>query len=154
MTEQNYRRTISVSATPEQSYVALTTGYARWWTPTEDVFAAIGDRIKFTFPPSVSYWTLEATRLVPNRSVELVCVEALHKILDKPQAPETEWLGSRLVFNIESRDEQTLVHFDHEGLTPKLDCFEVCEAGWNQFFASSLKSYLDTGVGKPITWIE
>ena len=88
-------------------------------------------------------------KLTQNQAIELECVEAFHRIVDKPNSSETEWLGSRLLFRIELGDEQTLIHFDHKGLTPELDCFDVCEAGWNHFFIDSLKQYLDTGVGKP-----
>lgn len=151
MNEQNYRRTISVRATPEQAYRAVTTGYGQWWTRTDDAIKAIGDRITFMFPPNLSYWIFEATKLEPIQAVELECVEAFHKIIDKPDAPESEWLGSQLIFHIEPDDAQTRIHFDHVGLTPDLDCFDVCEAGWNLFFVDSLKSYLNTGVGKPHT---
>lgn len=149
MSDENYRRTISVDATAAEAYLALTTGYEQWWTRSDNVFNKIGDRIKFTFPPNVSCWTFEATKLEPNRTVELKCVEAYHKITDKPEAPETEWLGSRARWRIELRGEQTDIHFIHDGLIPDLDCYEVCEAGWNLFFVDSLKTYLDTGVGKP-----
>ncbi len=149
MKDDNYKRTITVDASPEAVYVALTTGYANWWTPCDAEFNKVGDRIKFTFPPNVSYWTLEARILEPNRIVELRCVEAIHKIADKPDASETEWLGSTVRWSIESHAEQTGIHFTHYGLTPELDCYDVCESGWDMFFVGSLKSYLDTGVGKP-----
>ena len=149
MTEKNYRRTITVNASAEEAYLALTTGYEHWWTACDEQFNEIGDRIKFTFPARVSYWTFEALKLERNRAVELECVEAFHKITEKPNAPETEWLGSRALWRIEPRGEQTDIHFIHDGLTPDLDCYNVCEAGWNSFFVGSLKSYLDTGVGIP-----
>ncbi len=149
MTEQHYKRTISVAATAAEAYRALTTGYEHWWTNCDSDFNRVGDRIKFTFPPHVSYWTFEAKKLEPDRSVELECVEACHKFTDKPDAPETEWLGSRAQWRIEPQDDQTNIHFVHDGLTPDLDCYEVCEKGWNLFFVDSLKAYLDSGVGKP-----
>ncbi len=149
MKNDNYKRTITVDASLEDVYVALTTGYANWWTPCDREFNKVGDRIKFTFPPNVSYWTFEARILEPNRFVELRCVEAYHKISDKPDASETEWLGSTVLWKIKSHAEQTKIHFTHYGLTPELDCYDVCESGWDMFFVDSLKSYLDTGVGKP-----
>ena len=149
MIDDNYKRTITVDASPEDAYIALTTGYANWWTPCDRGFNKVGDRIKFTFPPNVSYWTFEARILKPNRIVELRCVEAYHKITDKPDASVTEWLGSTVRWKIKSHPEQTDIHFTHYGLTPELDCYDVCESGWDMFFVESLKSYLDTGVGKP-----
>ena len=149
MTDQHYTRTISVDATPEEVYFALTTGFENWWTSCNGGFGRVGDRVRFVFPPNVSYWTFEAKTLKPNETVELECIEAHHKIVDKPLASETEWLGSVAQWQIEARSTHTDVRFTHRGLSPDLDCYEVCEAGWNLFFADSLKAYLDTGVGKP-----
>jgi len=149
MTGQNYQRTISVDASPEDAYRAPTTGCEHWWTVGDNNFGRVGDRIKFTFPPNVSYWTFEAKKLEPNKTVELECVDAHHKITDRPDASETEWLGSRALWQIEPQGDKTTIHFVHKGLTPNLDCYDVCEAGWNLFFVDSLKAYLDSGVGKP-----
>ncbi len=149
MNAKNYSKTIRVKANPEDAFRALTTGYDQWWTITDNQFTEIGDRIKFTFPPHVSYWTFEAKRLEPNNTVELECVEAFHIIMDKPDAPETEWLGTRARWRIEPCGEETDIHFEHEGLTPDLHCYEVCETGWDMFFVNSLKAYLDTGIGEP-----
>ena len=149
MTNQDYRRTISVDATPEEAYLALTTGFENWWTSCSGNFEHVGDRVRFVFPPNVSYWTFEAKTLKQNETVELECVEAYHKIVDKPRASETEWLGSMAQWRIEPRGARTDIHFIHHGLSPDLDCYDVCEAGWNLFFADSLRAYLDTGAGKP-----
>ena len=95
------------------------------------------------------YWTFEAKTLEPDRTVELVCVEAHHEITDKPDASKTEWLGSMVRFRIEPEGDRTAIHFVHDRLTPELHCYDVCEAGWNRFFLDSLKAYLDTGTGRP-----
>ena len=149
MSTNNYTRTITVKASPEQAYQALTQGYSAWWTACDGSFESPGDRIKFAFPPQVSYWTFEARKLEPNRSVELECVEALHKLLDDPEASATEWLGSTTRWRIEAQGDGSQIEFVHDGLTPELKCYEICEAGWDFFFVDSLKSYLDTGIGKP-----
>ncbi len=149
MAIQHYQRSISVDATPEAAYRALTSEYSHWWTAVNNEFNRIGDRVTFTFPPNVSYWTFAARKLEPNAVVELECVEAFHKIAAKPQASETEWLGSKALWEIKPQFGRTVISFKHEGLTPSLDCYEVCEAGWNMFFVDSLKKYLDTGTGNP-----
>jgi|GEM_PF-543329 len=148
---ENYARTIRVNASLDEAYRALTQGHSAWWTACEGRFRKAGDRIKFAFPPAVSYWTFEAVKLETGARVELECVEAYHKILDKPGAPTTEWLGSRVIWQIETiaKKNGAAIHFEHDGLTPNLHCYEVCEAGWNLFFVDSLKTYLDTGAGKP-----
>ncbi len=152
MGQPSYHRIISVNASPEKVYQALTSGYENWWTSTHGkCFNELGDQIKFTFSPNVSFWTMEAKTLKPNKLVELECVDAYHLIDSKPDASQTEWLGTKMVWNIEADEDQTTVHFTHNGLTPNLHCYEVCETGWDMFFVESLKAYLNTGVGSPHT---
>lgn len=145
----NYKRSISVSASTTQAYQALTTGYAHWWTKPDQVFKRVGDIARFSFPPLKSYWTFEAVKLVQNELVELKCVDAYHLHDDMPPDIETEWLGSILRFSIVELDGKTEITLDHLGLTPELLCYDVCEAGWDYFFLSSLPRFLNTGIGSP-----
>lgn len=149
MANSNYTRTISVRATPEAAYAALTTGFAHWWTVPDKTIQRVGDQAKFMFPPGKSYWTLEAVRLKPGAHVETVCVDAHHLHDGLPPEVEKEWLDTRINWSIEGKDGYTDITVEHEGLVPSLNCYEVCEAGWDFFFVSSLKAYLDTGVGTP-----
>jgi hypothetical protein len=149
MNSENYQKSILVDAQAREAYRALTSGYSLWWTPCDGVFSNTGDRITFRFPPQVSYWTFEVKKLVVDQYVELECIEAHHIILEKPNASKTEWLGSTLRFEIEAVGHRVKILLTHEGLTPKMDCFEVCEAGWDHFFLNSLKKYLNTGTGEP-----
>ena len=119
MTEKNYTRTISVKASPEIIYRALTEDFEQWWTTAGgSVFKQMGDRLKFTFPPLVTYWTLEATVLKPNEQVELECVEAYHEFDSQSYTAKREWLGTTLLWAIVPNGDHTDIHFTHRGLTP------------------------------------
>jgi hypothetical protein len=43
----------------------------------------------------------------------------------------------------------TAVAFAHEGLTPEVECYEVCTNAWSMFVTGSLKSLIETGEGQP-----
>ncbi|QTD57328.1 hypothetical protein [Parasphingorhabdus cellanae] len=149
MTSQNYKRIIAVKADAEKSYWALTEGMHEWWTRPDAPMKEMGDRSKFTFPPGNGYWTFEATALEPGRCVEMVCIEALHLHEDMPQEIETEWLDTRVRWDIRSNGNQTDIMIEHHGLIPGLHCYEICEAGWDMFFVDSLQAFLNTGKGNP-----
>ena len=149
MSANNYFRTITVTGTPDEAFRALTVGFDRWWTTPDQPIINVGDRAKFNFPPGTSYWTFEATRLSPSKRVELECVDALHVHEGQPREIEKEWLGTKAIWRIEARGDETAIHFEHVGLTPALICFGICKQGWDFFFVDSLKAYLDTGEGKP-----
>lgn len=149
MKNQNYMKTILVNANAQDAYQALTSGHSMWWTPCDGAFKHIGDRIKFAFLPQASFWTFEAKDLIAGKVVTLTCVDAHHIIQDKPNASRTEWLGTTLRFTIDNDGEQTKIDLEHDGLVPSLECYDICEAGWDHFFLGSLKAYLDTGTGMP-----
>ena len=149
MTNKDYSKTISVDASPQDAYVALTNGFEEWWTSPDKPIRAIGDVARFRFPPGEAFWTFQATNLLPGKLVDLRCVEANHLHEGMPDAIREEWLGTTLTWHIYEEGGKTVIHFVHSGLTPTLHCFEICEAGWDYFFVDSLKTYLDTGVGLP-----
>ncbi len=145
----DFNRIITVTADSNAAYAALTTGFEHWWTRPEGTIQKPGDRVKFCFPPGVSYWTFEAVELEPGKYVELVCVEALHIHVGQPKDIETEWLGTRLIWRIRQTERGTTIAMNHVGLSPELFCFDICEAGWDHFYLGSLKAYLTSGVGTP-----
>jgi hypothetical protein len=149
MRTDNYKSKITVNADADKVFWALTEGMHEWWTVPDAPMKKVGDRSKFTFPPGKSYWTFEASVLEPGKCVEMICVDALHLHEGQPEEVETEWLGTRVVWNIETMGPQTNIHIEHHGLVPSLHCFSICEEGWDFFFTDSLKAYLDTGAGKP-----
>ena len=92
---------------------------------------------------------MRASKLVPDKSVELECIESHHVHDGLPSSILNEWDGSRLKWDIQKQESKTKIKFTHEGLLPSLECYEVCKQGWDYFFVNSLKHYLDTGEGFP-----
>lgn len=52
-----------------------------------------------------------------------------------------------MVFDLVSTKEGTQIHFTHEGLTPQIECFENCSAGWDFYIKKSLKNFIEKGEG-------
>ncbi|MEP3277466.1 MAG: SRPBCC domain-containing protein [Stappiaceae bacterium] len=148
MKQNSYSRTIHVTAPLSAAHAALTTGFRKWWTSDAGMIEKVGDVAKFGFTGKMGFWSFKAIVLEPNH-VELECVEALHIHEGKPKEIETEWLGTRALWELKEAEGGTEIHFEHQGLTPDLLCYDICEAGWDMFFVDSLKAYLDTGTGKP-----
>lgn len=149
MTAPSYAKTIIVEAPVSAAFDAVTKGVAHWWTRPDKPLATIGDRAKFTFPPGVSYWTFELTATEQPTHVEWTCVDAVHIHEGQPKEIETEWLDTKVFWTITEEETGSKIEMQHQGLTPELLCYDVCEAGWDMFFLGSLKQYLDTGKGNP-----
>lgn len=149
MTQQSYTKSIDVQARPSAAFEAVTRGVAHWWTRPDQPLTQIGDRAKFTFPPGVSYWTFELSHMERPTHAEWTCVDALHVHAGQPKEIETEWLNTKVVWSITAQAGGSRIEMQHQGLSPDLLCYDICEAGWDMFFLGSLKQYLDTGQGMP-----
>ena len=147
MTTNSYTRDIIVSSSPSAAYQALTSEFDKWWTPSSNPVSAVGETITFRFGPT--YWVMRASNLVPDKFVELECIEAHHIHDGMPSSILNEWEGTKLKWEIQKQGKNTKITLLHKGLVPSLDCYGICEEGWDYFFVNSLKKYLDEGEGSP-----
>ena len=150
MKPDSYTRTFIVPCDPQVVFKAVTEDFDRWWSASSAPLSSVGDESTVTFEPSPAFWRFRVLKLVPDRLVELECVQANHVQEEAPDNIREEWLGTRLVWELEPHDLGTKVIFHHHGLVPELNCYETCEAGWDYFLLGSLSRYLNSGVGHPV----
>jgi len=62
---------------------------------------------------------------------------------------KTEWINTRLVFDLQPEGDKTRITFTHEGLVPEYECYAVCKDAWTSYIQGSLKEFIETGTGKP-----
>jgi len=148
----SYSASIKVAAEPCACFEAITKQMHLWWTETtEGGIDGVGDRVKAIFPPGFGHWEFEATALDMGRRIELTCIGARHQVEGQPSDIDEEWLGTRLVWTIEGDKGKTHVTLTHDGLTPELNCWNICRDGWDFFFTESLKRFLDGEPASPHT---
>lgn len=136
----DYQKQIRINAPAVALFDALTslTGLAGWWARATGSGEA-GGELKFFFDmtdpcvmhvdqatrPTLVRWTVTECRFLP------------------------EWVGTHPTFTITPDGRGACeLYFRHEGLTPALDCIDVCTRGWNHFLAS-LHAYVELGCGSP-----
>ncbi|SFB73614.1 Uncharacterized conserved protein YndB, AHSA1/START domain [Polaromonas sp. OV174] len=144
---KHYQRQILLSAPPAVVYQALSTpeGLRNWWTQTCDIAAAVGGQSTFRF--GEHYKVMQIKSLLPGHEVRWHCVRALINV--DAFTRKDEWVGTDIVFKLTPQPGgKTRLDFEHAGLTPALECFAVCERGWN-LYLGSLQSLVETGQGRP-----
>lgn len=62
---------------------------------------------------------------------------------------KTEWKGTKLVFEITEKGDQTEIRFTHEGLVPDYECYGMCSNAWGTYINGSLRRLITTGKGSP-----
>ena len=143
----HYQQSLVVTATPATVYAALTTaeGLRGWWTDDCDVATAVGETITFRFGQTSKDMRIE--RLDAGREVRWHVTKA--HIAAGNLARRDEWVGTDIVFRLASAGAgRTQLDFEHVGLVPGLDCYALCNKGW-QHFMTSLKQLAETGRGTP-----
>lgn len=137
----DYQNTVLVHAGPDAVFDALTSvsGLSAWWSPVSGSGEAGGElsfvmnapepcvmRVDVAVRPALVAWTCISCDFLPD------------------------WVGTRPTYTIIPLDDGTTeVRFRHIGLTPELECIDMCTSGWNHFIPS-LRDYVETGTGSPL----
>lgn len=149
MSSKSFELKVALKSPPAKVYEALTTehGVKGWWTPDCELGDKVGDKAVFRFGTMVDVMRIDV--LDPNREVRWHVLEQRNH-LSEVMADNTEWVGTDIVFGLTATaDGGTDLHFRHEGLTPDLACYRICDEGWNHFMKTSLPQLLERGTGRP-----
>lgn len=143
----HYQQRFIVKVSPAEVYSALTTpeGLRGWWTQDCDVATEVGGTIHLRFGGTHKDMRIE--QLVPGREVRWLCTLA-HIDVDQ-LTHNDEWVGTQMVFHLTPDGKgSTRLDFEHLGLVPTFECYELCSSGW-RYFLGSLKQFAETGQGTP-----
>ena len=142
---KDYQKSISVNKPKSVVYAAITEHISDWWSnDLTGAAASTGDSFTIAFGKTKKTFHIEEA--IPDMQVVWKCLKA-H--IDMPSLKnKSEWVGTKLIWTLSATDHGTDLSFLHKGLNQSFECFEICEAGWDQFLAS-LEAYLKTGRGEP-----
>jgi uncharacterized protein YndB with AHSA1/START domain len=145
----NFKKTIILQAADvEKVFDALTNSVNKWWTEMfEGISNQEGQTFTIRFGANV-FKTMLVEEIVPNQKVIWHVTDSLIDIPDLQN--KTEWINTKIVWEMSSLSGQTFLHLTHFGLTPQVECYTICESGWHSF-TDSLSEFIITGVGKPFS---
>ena len=149
LADESYHYVLVIHASINKVYQAITKieELKKWWTH-DCAFDSAKSSDKYTFRFGATYKIMQVKDLVPNERVIWKCIN--HFCPDQNLKKTNEWEDTEIIFNLaENLDNGTLLNFTHVGLTSALECFNICQKGWNYFLNESLKVYLETGINRP-----
>ena len=148
MKNNNYHRTITVNASPEEVMKKISQ-VNNWWKYD---FSGSAERLndKFTVPfgelnGEKSFVDFIVSEFVPDKKVVWHVTDCnLPWFKDKK-----EWSNTKVSFEISFENSTTKMDFTHIGLVPGVECYEACEKGWDGHVTNSLLSFINNGKGNP-----
>jgi uncharacterized protein YndB with AHSA1/START domain len=153
MSDQSFTTTLTVAATPEETFAAIN-DVRGWWSQDVDGPTATAGA-EFVFRGNaegrnVHRSRIRVTELVPGERVAWHVVDNWLSFIDD----QREWKDTQIVFEISATGHGTEVRFRHVGLVSAYECFEVCSNAWTFFIQESLRDLITTGQGSPIERLE
>jgi hypothetical protein len=130
--------------TPQEVFKAITNVRGWWSEEIEGGTEKLNDEFRYHFK-DVHSCIMKLIEVVPDQKVVwLVKDNYFNFTKDK-----TEWVGTKIIFEISEKDNQTQLRFTHLGLVPAYECYDVCFNAWSGYITNSLRDLVATGKGKP-----
>jgi uncharacterized protein YndB with AHSA1/START domain len=129
MKNANFEATIVVSQSPQDVFDSITCDVAKWWGGRDLEGKSVDLNDEFIINhPGAHYSKQRLVEVVPNEKIVWLVIEST---LDWLQKDKQEWTNTRMIFEIGTKGDKTVLRFTHEGLVPEMESYVKCLEGWN-----------------------
>lgn len=144
MTHQDFTTTVLVNKTPREVYEAINNPRAWWSVEIEGITDRVNEQFDYHFE-DIHTCKVKVVELVPDKRVVWQVLENDFNFTND----KTEWVNTKIVYDITRKNDKTQLTFTHEGLVPEYECYDACHQGWTHYIQNSLKKFITTGKGEP-----
>jgi len=136
---ESFTATIEVEKSPQEVFNCIK-DVSKWWGGND----LEGSVAEFTIHhPNAHFSKQKLIELIPNQKIGWLITEAtLHWL----QKDKHEWANTKVIFEIKAKENKTEIHFTHEGLVPRLECYSRCaHDGWAVVIRDNLFKFITEG---------
>jgi len=144
MNNQDFSSAILVDKTPAEAFDAIN-NVRGWWSENVEGFTDQLNSVYYYYYKDIHHCTIKIVELVPGKRVAWEVLDNYFNFI----ADNTEWVGTKIIFDIAEKDGKTEVRFTHQGLVPAYECYGVCFEAWTNYIQHSLHNLITTGKGEP-----
>lgn len=147
MAATNFTTTIVLDNSASEAFNAINNVRAWWQGEIEGNTNQLNDEFTYRMD-EIHYSKQKIVELIPNKKVTWLITDS--KLNPSKFKDESEWTGTKIIFEITEINNQTQVHFTHVGLVPTFECYGDCSWAWGALIQESLFSLITTGKGKNV----
>jgi len=138
MKNKNFTTTLLVDQTPKEVFDSIR-NVRGWWSGyySEEIKGdteKLNDEFSFRAGDGVHYSKQKLVEVIPNKKVVWLITESDLSFLEK----KDEWTGTKVIFDISTKDNKTQLVFTHDGLNPDIECYNACAPAWSQYLQNKL----------------
>jgi Activator of Hsp90 ATPase homolog 1-like protein len=146
MKGKNYSATIEVEQSPEDVFNHIN-NVSNWWATKEfkGQFEGHSTKLNDEFVvrfADAHYSKIKLVEVIPNKKIVWLVMDSK---IDWIKKDKTEWTNTRMIFDISTKGDKTVLVFTHEGLVPEQECYVKCEQGWDMLIKTSLLKSITEG---------
>lgn len=141
---KDFTSIIIVDATPKTVFNGIK-DFRAWWSEEIEGNTDKLDETFFYHYKDIHLCKLKLIEVVPDKRLVYKVVDNQFNFIKDP----TEWVGTKLVFDITAEKNKTKITFTHIGLVPEYECYKVCNDAWTGYIQNSLYKLITTGTGVP-----
>jgi hypothetical protein len=146
MENQSFRTHFLVDQSPNEVFNAIT-NVRHWWSEDiEGQTVKSGDEFTYQYL-GVHRCKIKLVEVIPDQKIVWLVMDNYFSFTED----KSEWIGTKIIFEISRHGNKTELSFTHEGLVPEYECYNACVNGWTQYIGTSLSSLIITGRGQPNT---
>lgn len=144
MITTDFTTTLLVDETPTEAFNAINNVRGWWSEEIEGSTNKLNDEFKYHFE-DVHNCKMKLIEVIPDKKIAWLVMDNYFKFTKD----KSEWIGTKISFEITKQDNKTQIRFTHHGLVPEYECFEICRDAWSSYIQNSLRSLISTGKGQP-----
>ncbi len=144
MNTASFTTTLLVDQSPAHAFDAIN-NVREWWSEEiEGSTDKLNAEFKYHYE-DVHRCQMKITEFIPGEKVVWLVMDNYFKFTKD----NTEWTGTKIIFEISEKHNKTHIRFTHEGLVPAYECYPICRDAWSDYINNSLHKLITTGKGKP-----
>lgn len=144
MSNQDFTTTIIVDQSPDEVFNAVNNVRGWWSEEIEGSTEKLNDVFLYHYK-DVHIAKMKLIEVVPAKKVIWLVLDNYFNFIED----KTEWVGTKVIFDISVIHEKTQLHFTHQGLVPAYECYKICFDAWSNYIKNSLRNLIETGKGQP-----
>ncbi len=142
MTPKNFNYSFVTAKSMEEVFNRLL-DVRQWWVGLYDENISgqsqnTGDEFNFKAGGGLHETKQKLVEILPNKRIVWEVTKSHLSFLSDP----TEWAGTKICFDLDSKGSKTEVKFTHEGLVPEIECYTNCSSAWKGYM-KQLQESLD-----------
>jgi len=144
MNNQDFTTTILIDQSPKEVFNAINNVRGWWSEEIEGNTEKRNDEFTYHYK-DVHRCKMKIIESIPGKKVVWHVLDNYFSFTKD----KSEWIGTKIIFEITEQGNKTQLRFTHEGLVPEYECYTACENGWTQYIRHSLLDLITTGKGQP-----